>query len=98
MKKLLTIEEVSNVSKMLKVLAHPTRIKIVEFLESGEKKVGDVQNHIKIDQPGVSQHLKRMYINGILNKRREGVCIYYSLNNLMIEGIMRCIRKCEYID
>ncbi len=96
MKEPLTIAEVSSVAKVLKILAHPTRIKIVEYLENDEKNVTSIQDKIGIDQPGVSQHLKKMYGNGILKKRREGVKIYYRVNNQMIKGVLQCIRNCRH--
>ncbi|MBL7110275.1 MAG: winged helix-turn-helix transcriptional regulator [Candidatus Marinimicrobia bacterium] len=96
MKEPLTIKEVSSVAKVLKILAHPTRIKIVEYLENEEKNVTSIQDMIGIDRSGISQHLKKMYVNGILRKRRDGVKIYYRVNNQMIKGVLQCIRNCRH--
>ncbi|HHW43373.1 MAG TPA: winged helix-turn-helix transcriptional regulator [Desulfotomaculum sp.] len=44
-------------AEMLKALAHPTRISIVEFLRYGERCVCEIVDGVNVEQSGVSQHL-----------------------------------------
>ena len=67
----LSLNKISAAAKTLKVLSHPVRLKVVEFLESGEKNVGSIQDYINLEQAVTSQHLKLMYMNGLLKKRRD---------------------------
>ncbi len=91
----LSIEKITQAARTLKVLAHPVRLKVVEFLENGEQNVGSIQEFIGLQQAVTSQHLKIMLVNGLLEKRRQGNFIFYSLNGEMLKGIMNCIRDCK---
>ncbi len=95
MRKELTLQKVTLAAKTLKVLAHPVRLKIIEFLEDGEKNVSSIQNHIKLQQAVTSQHLKLLLTHSLVSKRREKNFIYYRLNNDMLSGILKCVRDCE---
>ncbi|NQU66369.1 MAG: winged helix-turn-helix transcriptional regulator, partial [Candidatus Marinimicrobia bacterium] len=66
MAKLHKIETVAAVAKTMRVLAHPTRMKIIEFLADGEKHVGAIQKHTKLIQAVTSQHLKLLLVNGLV--------------------------------
>lgn len=61
---------------MLKAIAHPVRMAILEELIKGVKCVSDLEEFLDISQPNVSQHLSLL--------RREGMIDYY------MDGRMRC--------
>ena len=46
-------------ARILKTLGHPDRIKIVEFLEDGEKTVGQIQREFNLLQPVTSRHTQQ---------------------------------------
>ncbi len=91
MAKLHKIDKVASTAKTMRVLAHPMRMKIVEFLGDGEKHVGAVQIHTKLIQAVTSQHLKLLLVNGLVNKRRDKNRIYYSQNTKVLNGIDQLI-------
>jgi DNA-binding transcriptional ArsR family regulator len=95
MAKELTLNKVTLAAKTLKVLAHPVRLKIVEFLENEEKNVSAIQKHVKLQQAVTSQHLKLLYVHNLVEKRRHKNFIYYRLNNDMLTGILNCVRDCK---
>ena len=97
MGKELTLTKVTLAAKTLKVLAHPVRLKIIEFLEDEEKNVSSIQKHIKLQQAVTSQHLKLLLIHNLVTKRREKNFIYYRLNNDMLKGILNCVRDCKTV-
>ncbi len=74
-------EFIQKAARILKTLGHPNRIKIVKFLEDGEKTVGEIQRGLNMRQPIVSQHLKVMNDRGIVTHRQEGTHYFYSLAN-----------------
>jgi len=80
---------------VLKLIGHPVRIKIIEFLESGEHSVGEIQSEIDQIQAITSQHLRLMLRKGILKNRREGTSLYYSIADEFILNILKCIRNCH---
>jgi len=64
-----------------KTLADPTRQMMIAELRSGEKTVGEIAEAIEIVQPAASHHLAVMRTKGVVQARREGPNVYYSLVN-----------------
>jgi len=78
---------------VLKTVAHPLRLRIVELLESGEKSVTELRDLLGVTQPLTSQHLSQMRMRGVLGSRREGTLVYYSIANLDVVKVIHCIRS-----
>ena len=68
-------------AELLKVLAQPTRLKILSFLKDGERCVCDIFPAIGEEQPNVSRHLRLMARHGLLYDRKEGVRVYYGVRD-----------------
>ena len=68
-------------SKLLKALANPYRLEIVEMLSQGEKSVEAIVQASGMSIANASQHLQVMKNNNILKSRKEGHYIYYSIVN-----------------
>ncbi len=63
----------------LKTLAHEGRLMILCHLGSGEKSVGELEQLLDMRQATVSQMLARLREDELVNTRRDGKTIYYSL-------------------
>ncbi len=68
-------------AEMLKALGHPIRYCIVEGLLAGEQNVVTMAECLRVPQPTVSQHLQVLRAAGILEGRREGNEMHYSVVN-----------------
>lgn len=68
-------------SDLLKALAHPHRLQIVEELGSREVDVNSLQEILGIAHSSVSQQLAVMRAHRIVVERREGRSVYYRLKN-----------------
>ncbi len=66
-------------AEICKVLANPRRLEVLYALKDGERSVGEIVRLIGISKANLSQHLAVMRTAGIVNARREGVNIYYSV-------------------
>lgn len=66
---------------ILKAMAQPTRLRIIELLRDGEHCVCEIFPAIGHEQSNTSRHLQMMLKSGILNQRKEGLKIYYSLRH-----------------
>lgn len=66
-------------SEFLKALSHEVRLLILCFLIDGEKSVSEIEEMLKLRQPAVSQQLARLRADGLVEARRNGKNIYYSL-------------------
>ncbi len=78
---------------ILKTVAHPMRLQIIDALESGEKTVTELCQHLGAQQPYTSQQLNLMKSKGILFSRREGNQVYYAIANFDVVKIIQCVRK-----
>ncbi len=82
-------------SQMLRVIAHPVRLMILEELCRGAKCVTDVQQLLKpARQPNISQHLTILRYSGIVDFRHEGQkrC-YFVINPEMISDLLAILGK-----
>ncbi|OZA33006.1 MAG: transcriptional regulator, partial [Polynucleobacter sp. 17-46-58] len=61
------------------VLSEPTRLRIMYAVCTGEKTVSEVIELCGSSQANVSRHLVALFKAGILNRRKQGVAVYYSI-------------------
>lgn len=67
-------------AEKLKLLGDKTRLTILGLLKDKEWCVCDLVEILNMSQPGVSQHLRKLKAQGIVNETRRGQWVYYSLN------------------
>lgn len=71
----------NEISRVLSVMSEPTRIRIIRLISgSGELRSCDLLPEFEITQPTLSHHLNVLLENGILMSRKEGRCVYFSVN------------------
>lgn len=85
-------ETLEHVARLLRVLGHPQRLRLIELLAEGERAVGELAQVIGIAPNACSQHLNMMRAHGLLGARREGKVMYYRVIHLHALGILACIR------
>jgi DNA-binding transcriptional ArsR family regulator len=81
-------------AEIAKAIAQPYRIAIVDFLKDGEQCVCDIAVHIGAERSNVSRHLSVMVSAGILEFRKEGLKVMYSLKTPCILDFFECITNC----
>ncbi len=92
----LTNEKLDKVAFILKTIAHPTRLAIIEVLSSHDRLcVNDICSLIQCEQSLLSHHLNNMKLKGILQSEREKQNIFYSLKEKQITQILGCLENCE---
>jgi ArsR family transcriptional regulator len=75
-------------AEFFKTLAHPARLAILEHLRSGEKSVNELQALLEADQSPISQQLARLRSGNLVDSRKEGTTVYYSVRDPMIFQLM----------
>jgi DNA-binding transcriptional ArsR family regulator len=78
-------------AELFSLMATPMRLKIISALCHGEKSVSDLLAEIASTQPNMSQHLSHLYRAGILARRREGVQIFYRVQNERAVALCRAV-------
>lgn len=71
-------DEVRRAAESLRLLADPTRIKILWALLHGEESVACLAELVGATPTAVSQHLAKLRLAGLVEGRREGAFVYYS--------------------
>ncbi len=84
-------ETAEHVAEVLKALAHPIRLQIVEMLERGEMCVSDIVENLHGKQAITSQQLNMMKDKGVLGCRRDGARVYYHIENKNVIKLLNCI-------
>jgi ArsR family transcriptional regulator len=75
----------------LKAIAHEGRLLTLCHLSTGEKTVTDLEKLLSARQAAVSQQLARLRLEGLVQNRREGKAIYYSLADERAERMIRLL-------
>ena len=89
--KLITEETLEKMVEILKAVAHPGRLQIVNILLNGECQVSEIQKATGLRQSLTSQILRNLEFNDVLKSRRDGNKVYYSLANNSIKKIVKSI-------
>ncbi len=80
-------------SAVLKALAHPSRLMIVDELSHGERCVCDLTELVGHDISTVSKHLNVLKKNGIVVDDKRGKQVYYRLKVPCILNFFHCIES-----
>jgi len=83
--------------EVLKTVAHPVRIRILEELLKGVKCVRDFEDFLEISQPNVSQHLSLLRKQGLIDYYVDGRLRCYFLKDPIIPDLLEVMKK-DYIE
>lgn len=79
--------------ELLKIIAHPVRIRILDELTKGVKCVSDFEEFLEISQPNVSQHLSILRTHGVIDHYMAGRLRCYFLRDPIIPDIIELLKK-----
>lgn len=73
-------KKIRQTAELLKVIAEENRLKILCLLKDGERCVCDIWQDLGIPQNLASHHLNVLKTKGLINSRKEGFWVFYSIN------------------
>jgi rhodanese-related sulfurtransferase/DNA-binding HxlR family transcriptional regulator len=76
-----------------KALANGRRAELVDVLAQGERSVEELAEEIDQTVANTSQHLQRLLRSGLVESRRDGTRIYYSLSSPVVGDLWRTMRR-----
>lgn len=85
------IANAQEASEFLKALSHEARLVILCLLVEGEKSVAEIEEILSLRQPAVSQQLARLRADDLVETRRDGKNIYYSLARPEVRDIIAAL-------
>ncbi|MBL0190371.1 MAG: helix-turn-helix transcriptional regulator [Saprospiraceae bacterium] len=82
----LNLEKLEYSTNLMRALAHPVRLKILEFIDRHKSiNVNKIYSTLKLEQSITSQHLKIMKDVGLLECSKEGKYVHYSISYDKVE-------------
>jgi len=78
---------------ILKGIAHPVRLRVVEALSEREMCVCEIAELFDFDRTTISKHLSLMKGLGILDSRKDGLNVMYSLKMRCLASLLSCVEK-----
>ncbi len=78
-------------AQILKALAHPVRLFLVEELAKGERCVCDLTELVGVDTSTVSRHLSQLKAAGIVRDDKRGLQVFYDLRVPCVLSLFGCI-------
>jgi len=76
-----------------KALGHPTRVRILEILRHGGRSVQDLQQALQLDQAIVSQHLARLRAKNVVEARKDGMTMRYTVRDAAVGELLDVARQ-----
>jgi ArsR family transcriptional regulator len=80
-------------AEVIQAVAHPIRLAIAEFLQDGEQCVCDIAAHVGAQRSNVSRHLAVMLKAGILDCRKDGLKVIYTLKTPCVLRFLSCVTQ-----
>lgn len=80
-------QEYETGSGMLKAIADPIRLRILDILSNGELCACDILQQLAITQPTLSYHMKALTASGWVNVRKRATWMHYSINGEMVDRL-----------
>ena len=80
-------------AEIIQAAAHPIRVAIIEYLSQGEQCVSEITEHVSGQRTNVSRHLALLLKAGIVESRKEGLKVIYSLKTPCILKFLTCVES-----
>ena len=92
----LDVEKLEMAASKLRAIAHPMRIAIIDLLTVNPKMtVTEIYEYLNLEQASASHHLNILKNKGLLDSKRDGKMIYYSLKFEHLTEVIDCINRCS---
>ncbi len=88
-----TLDQFTARAGILKALAHPSRLFMVDQLNHGPKCVAQLQELVGADISTVSKHLSVLHNAGIVSREKQGNQVFYSLRMACVMGFFNCVES-----
>jgi ArsR family transcriptional regulator, arsenate/arsenite/antimonite-responsive transcriptional repressor len=89
--KMISFEEAEIRSRIIKAMAHPVRLMIVDMLKEGESTFSKINSVFNSDKSTISKHLLVLKEAGILSSRKSGADMIYRLETPCVMDFFGCV-------
>ena len=89
----LSDDQLENVASRFRLLGEPMRLKILQAVCKKPLTVTEIVAAVDATQANVSKHLSLLAAGGILERRKEGQCVYYSMKDELVIQLCLLVHK-----
>ncbi|HXR79954.1 MAG TPA: metalloregulator ArsR/SmtB family transcription factor [Saprospiraceae bacterium] len=87
-------EKLTVSTELMRALAHPLRLKILEYLDQNKNiQVNQIYNTLKIEQSIASQHLRILKNAGVLVADKDGKYMHYTIDYHRVSNAVKAINR-----
>lgn len=86
-------EELDRMAARFKLLGEPMRLKILQAVCREPRSVNDIVAATGSTQANVSKHLALLAAGGVLTRKKEGQCVYYSMKNQLVMKLCKLVHS-----
>jgi DNA-binding transcriptional ArsR family regulator len=90
-KRKLSDEELGHIARHFRLLGEPMRLKILQVVCKNPRTVSEIVTATDATQANVSKHLALLAAAGILQREKDGQCVYYGVKDQLV------VRLCELV-
>ena len=87
---MITFAEAELRVKIIKAMAHPARLMVIEFLRGGEHPFSEIFGLFQLDKSTISKHLLVLKEAGIVSSRKSGTDMIYKLEVPCVADFFSC--------
>jgi len=88
---MITFQDAEIRAGIMKAMAHPVRLMVIELLKEGERPFSDIFRMFQLDKSTVSKHLLVLKEAGILSSRKVGSDVIYRLDVPCVTDFFACV-------
>lgn len=81
--------QATEAADFLHLFSTPNRLMLLCYIAKKERSVGEIQEELGLKQPGLSQQLAELRQAGVVQTRRNGRKIYYSVTDRRVDALMQ---------
>jgi ArsR family transcriptional regulator len=78
-------------AEIIAAAGHPIRLAAIDYLKDGEQCVCDIAQHVGANRSNVSRHLAVLLNAGIVEQRKDGLRMMYSLRTPCVLKFAQCV-------
>ena len=80
-------------AEIIKAIAHPIRLAVLDSVQAGEKCVCDIAEEVGAERSNVSRHLSVLVKAGVLSCRKDGLNVFYKLRCACVLDFLECATR-----
>ena len=90
-------DRAERIAEVLKAVAHPVRLRIIQILCEGEQHVNALADELGVSQPIVSQQLRILRMRRLVGVSREAGFARYRLEEQALRQLVACMNRCSVV-